>query len=81
MPTLEDLGFDAYGNRPMGQGSSLTSATKLDDLIENLSGSKLNVGVISSTDGRVTFDLENRRIIINDGTNDRILLGYQEGGF
>jgi len=81
MPTLEDLGFDAYGNRPMGQGSSLTSATKLDNLIENLSGSKLNVGVISSTDGRVTFDLENRRIIINDGTTDRVLIGFQEGGF
>lgn len=42
---------------------------------QNLTGS-VNVGV-----GNVKIDGANKRIIINDGTNDRILLGYQSGGF
>lgn len=29
----------------------------------------------------VKIDSNNRRIIVNDGTNDRILIGYQENGF
>jgi len=29
----------------------------------------------------IKIDGPNRRILINDGTNDRILLGYQSGGF
>jgi len=29
----------------------------------------------------IILDGGNKRIIINDGTNDRILIGYQSGGF
>ncbi len=29
----------------------------------------------------VLIDQKNGRIIINDGTNDRILIGFQSGGF
>jgi len=29
----------------------------------------------------VIVDGENKRIIVNDGTNDRVLIGYQENGF
>lgn len=29
----------------------------------------------------IILDGGNKRIIINDGTNDRVLLGYQSGGF
>lgn len=36
----------------------------------------INVG-----DGNVKIDGANKRIIINDGSNDRILIGYQSGGF
>ena len=36
----------------------------------------LNVG-----DGNVKIDGANKRIIINDGTNDRVLIGYDSGGF
>jgi len=32
-------------------------------------------------DANIIIDTPNRRIIINDGTNDRVLIGYQEGGF
>jgi hypothetical protein len=44
-----------------------------------LSGS-VDVGAASGTAG-VFIDGANKRIIINDGTNDRILIGYQSGGF
>jgi hypothetical protein len=32
-------------------------------------------------DASVRIDNANRRIIINDGDNDRVLLGYDAGGF
>lgn len=32
-------------------------------------------------DASVRIDNANRRIIINDGTDDRVLLGYDAGGF
>jgi len=42
---------------------------------QNLTGD-IQVGV-----GNVVIDGANKRILINDGTNDRILIGYQESGF
>ena len=38
-------------------------------------------GVVVVGNNRVIIDGENRRIIINDGTDDRILIGYQQDGF
>jgi hypothetical protein len=32
-------------------------------------------------DTNVIIDGANRRILISDGTNDRVLIGYQSGGF
>ena len=31
--------------------------------------------------GYIKIDYINKRIIINDGSNDRIIIGYQEDGF
>lgn len=36
---------------------------------------------IVSADGKMIIDLTNNRILINDGTNDRILIGYDANGF
>lgn len=36
---------------------------------------------IGTTGGNVYIDGNNNRIIISDGTNDRILIGYQSSGF
>ena len=45
-------------------------------------GSSQNLtGDIQVGTGNVKVDGANKRIIINDGTNDRILIGYQSGGF
>jgi hypothetical protein len=38
-------------------------------------------GKISSADGKTVWDLVNNQFLVNDGTNDRILIGYQAGGF
>ena len=35
----------------------------------------------SSGTGYLLIDAENSRIIVNDGTNDRVLIGYHSGGF
>lgn len=59
------------------------SATSLDltgylsktGTAQNLTGD-IQVGVSG-----VKIDGANKRIVINDGTNDRILIGYQSGGF
>ena len=33
------------------------------------------------SDSNVKIDGTNKKITINDGSNDRILIGYQSGGF
>ena len=35
----------------------------------------------ASGSGYLLIDAENSRIIVNDGTNDRVLMGYDSGGF
>jgi hypothetical protein len=39
-----------------------------------------NVYIITATGGLI-FDAINNRIIVNDGTNDRVLIGYLQNGF
>ena len=36
---------------------------------------------VSSTDGKTYFDLNEKRLIVNDGITDRVLIGYQKDGF
>ena len=46
------------------------------------SGQSQNLfGVININNNRIKLDGNNGRIIINDGTNDRVLIGFQEDGF
>ena len=46
------------------------------------SGSSQNLtGDVEVGTGNVKIDGANKRILINDGTDDRILIGYQSGGF
>ena len=54
--------------------------------ISDLAAGKLTAGTITVAVGvgdvaRVKIDGANNRIIINDGIDDRILIGYQSGGF
>jgi hypothetical protein len=38
-------------------------------------------GMVYVGNNNIIIDGENRRIIINDGTNDRVLIGFQQDGF
>lgn len=55
--------------------SEFANALVKDSTTQILSG-KIIVG-----DNKITIDGVNKRIIINDGTYDRILIGFQTGGF
>jgi len=46
-----------------------------------IDGDRITTGKIQSSDGKTYFDLDGDVIIINDGSNDRALFGYQLGGF
>ena len=38
-------------------------------------------GLVVVGDNRIVIDGENKRIVINDGATDRVLIGFQSGGF
>ena len=46
-----------------------------------IDGDKIVTGKIESTDGRTYFDLDGKLIMVNDGADDIILVGFQSGGF
>lgn len=78
---IEDTGFNELGDRGLYQPSG-----NLDEddyrlaggMVGGRTGSQANVGV----GGRyLILDSKNGRILINDGTNDIILIGYQKDGF
>ncbi len=78
--------IDAEGNVEFDTGyfrGDISAATgtfggtiPFDNVSAGTNEAALNVG-----DGKVKIDGANKRILINDGTNDRVLLGYLSGGF
>jgi len=46
-----------------------------------IDGDKIVTGKIESIDGKTYFDLNNNVFMVNDGSEDIILVGYQLGGF
>jgi len=48
---------------------------------ETIDGDKIVTGRIQSTNGMVYFDLNEKQIMMNDETDDRLLIGYQDEGF
>ncbi len=62
-------------------GTAIIGTANIGTLSFNeISGGTINVLANLGT-GNVKLDGANKQIIINDGTNDRILIGYQAGGF
>jgi len=47
-----------------------------DDIVLDGPNKKITIG-----NDNVKFDGANKRIIINDGTDDRVLIGFDSGGF
>jgi len=65
--------------------SVIRSLAVTDTKIQSVSASKITAGIISAVtslgDESVKLDGENRQIVINDGTDDRVLIGYDPDGF
>jgi hypothetical protein len=55
MPNLQDLGFDAYGNRPMGGGNNLIPSVVMGEITETSVSKDLKMGDknIELTQGKV----------------------------
>lgn len=66
-------------------GAKLVEDSVTGDKILELTVSKLIAGTLGAVanvgNGNVQIDGVNKRITINDGTNDRILIGYLAGKF
>lgn len=96
MPSYLDSGFnenlirsqypDSMAQYDSVNISDIISGTSLgDQQISGLSASKIRAGIIAAItklgDDSVVLDGEERRIIVNDGTNDRVLIGRLVGKF
>lgn len=91
--TIGDLWFDTDDNNKIyrsavagadaitaGEWELLNDLRAADALLKAGSAQTLS-GDIQVGIGNVKIDGANKRILINDGTNDRILIGFQSGGF
>lgn len=76
----QDIGFDHFfrrgnSNKIKSQELPELSASAVESLIDQISGTKLSGGIISSKDGKLTIDLENSLIKYNDGVIDLLKVG------
>lgn len=71
---------------PIGQYPTTTTPTNYD--ATQISGSQSGVATVGGSaggsaggSGSLQIDATNNVITLNDGTNDRLILGQQQGGF
>jgi hypothetical protein len=70
-----EIGYDEFLSRvPQSQGNSISSLA-FDNFTSDLSGSKVQGGVMQSNDGKVKIDLDSNSIIVSDGIAERVRLG------
>ena len=78
------LGANKFVDAPFSvdmQGNLVASSATFSAYISKAGTSQALTGDFNLNDANVKIDGANKRILINDGTNDRILIGYQSGGF
>ena len=79
--TISEAGFDRYLVREYYSSAPSEVAARHTD-VSNLVGGTIGAeGVLYLGSKQIRLDGKNKRIIINDGVTDRILIGYQSGGF
>lgn len=76
LATISGYASDSDLTTLEGTVTDLAGNALVKDSITQILAGKIIVG-----DSKITIDGVNKRIIINDGTYDRILIGYQSGGF
>jgi len=81
--TISEAGFDEYLNRKLFDFGLATQETTMryTDANSLVGGTIGSEGIIYLGSQQIKLDGKNKRIIVNDGVNDRILIGYQKDGF
>jgi len=76
--TITDAGFDKYLTRTLTglEASTLTSTNSYTDPNSLVGGTIGANGVIYLGSKQVRLDGKNKRIVINDGKTDRVIIGY-----
>lgn len=67
-----------------GNDSRLTPSVNANDVLQGALKAKSTDSISYRTEGATeagSVTIKDAQIIVNDGTNDRILIGYQESGF
>ena len=59
----------------MGDAGSKCVITAINSTGTTIDGDRIVTGRIESVDGKTYFDLNNNRLIVNDGSYDRVLIG------
>ena len=72
---------DMQGNVIASSATFSSYATTAAALLKAGTAQPLTGDIRVGTGANVKIDGANARIMINDGTNNRILIGYQSGGF
>lgn len=78
------LGAADFGDAPFRvdyEGNVIATTLSLSDYLTKTDTSQNLTGSINVGAGNVVVDGVNKRILINDGTNNRVLMGFQSGGF
>ena len=82
---ISSYAFDSNNERSSITNTFLQDASVTNAKIVSLAVDKLLAGTVTIALGiggpNVTIDGANNRIIVNDGDDDRILIGYQNVGF
>ena len=78
IPSLQDLGFGPFMTNPLVPQTNQDTSITTDNLIQNLSGAKMNFGSIVSSDGNTVFDITGGVFYVKDPTDatvDKVKLG------
>jgi len=75
--TISEAGFDTYLTRALfgDTGASLDFTSRYTDATNLVGGMIGGEGIIYLGSKQVRLDGKNKRIIISDGVNDRVLIG------
>ena len=78
------LGAAEFANAPFRvamDGSLVATSATLGDFVSKTDTGQSMSGDFTVGHANIKIDGVNKRIIINDGTHDRIIIGYDSGGF
>jgi len=79
--TIEDAGYNEYLSKDIYQTGGSTNADVYRKAGMGIGGTYSQENLIKVGGELIEFDSANRRILIRDGTDPRILIGYDQGGF